>query len=322
MKEITVTPLAVQTASDLMAEDLPPIRMVVGDVLPAGLILLAGDPKAGKSLVCQCLALSISTGSPAWGALHVDIGDVLYLALEGGKHSFRQRLAKMLGGAPAPDRLDIAYSSAQLGGKLERQLETWLHAADEPRLIVVDTYTAVAPEIRGVNRHREEYHTLAGLADLSTRWPDCLFIVVHHTRKSDGSDDVMQRISGSQGMTAVTDGNAVLARQVAARQCVLSVRPRNAEESEIVLERDPDTLRWQVVGSDERRQLSGPRQQVLAWLDANPDGGPPKVIASSIGLDHDGVRQLLVQMHSGRQVHKPRRGWYQALGKDPDASVE
>lgn len=80
-------------------------------------------------------------------------------------------------------------------------------AHPDARLVVIDTYASVAPETRGVNRHQEDYNALAGLADVARRFPDVLFVLIHHTRKSEG-EDVMQRISGSNGMTGATDGNA------------------------------------------------------------------------------------------------------------------
>ena len=83
-------------ACDLLAEELAPIRMIVEPYIPAGLFLVAGDPKAGKTLLMQDLALSITRGEPAWGGLHVDQGSALYLANEGGQRSFRDRLVKML----------------------------------------------------------------------------------------------------------------------------------------------------------------------------------------------------------------------------------
>lgn len=307
----TVPSLDTMRANDLVAQDMPPIRMVVGDYIPAGLLLLAGDPKAGKSLLMQDLALSIARGELAWGCLPVDQGDVLYLANEGGLRSFRERLLRMLegDGAAAPTRFRIATSSEPLGERLEIQLEWWLGQAEDPRLVVIDTYSSVAPDTRGVNRHQEDYNALSGLADLASRYPDTLVAVIHHTRKAE-SDDVMHRISGSQGMTAATDGNAVLTRHTAARQCVLSIRPRNAEESDLILERNAETLRWSVIGDDERSQLSQGRQRILEWLECNPAGGSPKDIAEGLGMGHDNVRQYLSQMEGARQVTRPRRGWY------------
>lgn len=313
--------LTTTSARQLVAKKLPPIRMIVGDLIPAGLVLVAGDPKAGKTLLLQDLALSVSAGQPAWGSCHVDKGDVLYLANEGGERSFRDRVVKMLDldidAVEADDddvlqlvsdRLAIAETNEPLGERLEVQLEWWLADVQDPRLVVIDTYSSVAPETRGVNRHQEDYNALAGLADLATRWPNTLFVVIHHTRKAEG-DDVMHRISGSNGMGAATDGMAVLSRHTAARQCILSIRPRNAEESELVLERG-ENLRWHIVGEDERAQLSGGRQRILQWLDSHPDGGSPKLIAADLSLDYDTTRQLLVQMTAGRQVRKPRRGHY------------
>lgn len=313
----TVPSLDTMRADDLVAQDMPPIRMVVGDYIPAGLLLLAGDPKAGKSLLMQDLALSIARGEPAWGCLPVDEGDVLYLANEGGLRSFRERLLRMIEGdcSAAPTRFRIATSSEPLGDRLEIQLEWWLSQANDPRLVVIDTYSSVAPDTRGVNRHQEDYNALSGLADLASRYPDTLVAVVHHTRKAE-SEDVMHRISGSQGMTAATDGNAVLSRHTAARQCVLSIRPRNAEESDLVIERSPETLRWRIVGDDERSQLSEGRQRILEWLEAHPAGGSPKDIAEGLSMTHDNVRQFLTQMKAARQVSSLRRGHYVA-GSQP-----
>lgn len=296
-----------------MAEDLPPIRMVVGEVIPAGLLLLAGDPKTGKSLLLQDLALSVAVGSPAWGSLPVEEGDVLYLAREGGKHSFRDRLAKMLGAAPAPERFHIAYESQALRSGLEDQLAEWLAAQAAPRLVVIDTYAAVSPVLRGVSLVTEEYKALAGLASLAQDYPDALIVVVHHTRKADG-EDVMHRISGSNGMTAATDGNAVLARHPAASRCTLHIRPRNAEESDLVLERRAD-LRWTVVGDDERAQLGSTRQRVLAF--AEQVGGSFSAADVAEGLqdiDPANVRQTLKKMADAHQLVRTERGRYSSTG--------
>lgn len=311
MKLITPIPKLVTIGADELLEmDLPPVRMVVGDVIPAGLVLLAGDPKVGKSLLVQHLAISVALGEPAWGCFSIEEGDVLYFANEGGKRSFRQRLEKMTGSRKGLARLRVTETKESLGERLEAQIEDWLlNEANEPRLVIIDTYASVAPEGRGVNRHQDDYNSLAGLADLAARYQDTLFIVVHHTRKAEG-DDVMHKISGSQGMTAATDGNIVMVRHTAARQAILSIRPRNAEEAELVMERDPLTLRWALVGDDERAQLSGGRQAILGWLDRHPKGGGPKAIAAATGIEYDSVRQYLLQMKGARQVITTSRGCY------------
>lgn len=301
-------------ADDLVAKEMPPISMVVGNVIPAGLFLLAGDPKAGKSLLLQDLSLSVATGTHAWGTFEVPTGDVLYIANEGGERSFRDRVVKMLNGRAAPSRLRIGETREPLGGRLEVQLKTWLSRAKEPRLVVIDTYTSVAPDTRGVNRHQEDYNALAGLASVANAHPDLLLVVVHHTNKSEQTD-VMHRISGSQGMTAVTDGNAVLSRHTASNRCVLSIRPRNAPEADLLLERHPVRLTWSVVADNERGMLSGSRQDVLSWVEEH-ETATAKTVAAALGMNEDAARQVLGRMADDGQILRLKRGTYAPLSRE------
>lgn len=311
--------LTTESAADLLGRDLPPVKMVVGDIIPAGLLLLAGDPKAGKTLLLQHLALSIARGAPAWGCYPVEKGSVLYLAREGGDRSFRQRIEQMLDGDDAPTNLHIAYNSEPLGERLEFQLDTWLLTHPDARLVVIDTYASVAPETRGVNRHQEDYNALAGLADVARRFPDVLFVLIHHTRKSEG-DDVMQRISGSNGMTGATDGNAVLLRHTAARRCVLNIRPRNAGETEVVLERD-ETLCWYVVGDDELAQLSDGRRSIIRHLEDATAPVTPQELARALDLTEANSRKYLSEMARAGQVVKVARGKYQLAARGEEDSA-
>jgi hypothetical protein len=299
-------------ADDLVAKELPPIPMVVGDIIPAGLLLLAGDPKAGKSLLLQHLAVSVASGGQAWGTYDIQQGDVLYVSNEGGERSFRDRLVKMLEGEPAPSRLRITETREPLGGRLEAQLDAWMAEVLEPRLIVLDTYSSVAPITRGINRHQEDYNALAGLAGLLTQHPDTLMVVIHHTNKSEQTD-VMHRISGSQGMTAATDGNAVLARHTASNRCTLSIRPRNAAESDLILERHAENLKWIVVSENERDLLSDTRQRVLQWLDACGTSATAKQIGEALGLSPEAARQALARMSKDGQLCKEGRGLYKSI---------
>ena len=326
----------VVSARSLVGTNLPPIQMVVGSNIPAGLLLLAGDPKAGKTLLVQDLALSIAGGEPAWGGLPVPEGDVLYIANEGGMSSFRDRLVKMLDVdevvlgkqgtkrrtalAEVPERMAICSTELTLGGNLESNLEAWVQQAADPRLIVIDTLTSVSPATSGANRHQEDYSVLRGLADLAARCPGLLIVVIHHTRKAE-SEDVMHKITGSQGLAAATDGNAVLTRGTASNQCKLHVRPRNAEESEIVLERGAN-LRWTVAGGGERALLSAQRQSVLEWLEANPGGHRAKEIAAALGMTDTAARKLLSEMAEAGQIRRCSRGIYELLNAATEDDTE
>src|SRR5918997_2559398 len=84
------------TAAELMAEELPPVRWVVPDILPEGVTFLAGRPKLGKSWMVLGLGVAVATGGVALGTKRVERGEVLYLSLEDPKRRIHNRLRKPL----------------------------------------------------------------------------------------------------------------------------------------------------------------------------------------------------------------------------------
>lgn len=62
----------------LMDKRLPPTKFCVDTLLPQGLCILGGSPKAGKSWLVLDLCVHVAQGTPLWG-LDVTRGEVLYL---------------------------------------------------------------------------------------------------------------------------------------------------------------------------------------------------------------------------------------------------
>src|SRR5262245_55147261 len=79
------------SAEQLLELDIPPYKWVVSDLVPEGLIVLAGRPKMGKSFLVLDIAYAVSTGGKALGVFQVSPGQVLYLALEDGLRRLQQR---------------------------------------------------------------------------------------------------------------------------------------------------------------------------------------------------------------------------------------
>jgi hypothetical protein len=68
------------TAAELMAEELPPVRWVVANILREGVTFLAGRPKLDKSWMILGLGVAVATGGVALGTKRVEQGEVLYLS--------------------------------------------------------------------------------------------------------------------------------------------------------------------------------------------------------------------------------------------------
>jgi hypothetical protein len=97
----------VLSARELARQELPPIRYVVRGLVPEGLTLLAGDPKAGKSWAVLGMGLAVATGEHAFGYFGTERGDVLYFALEDSPQRLQERVDTLLKGWVAPDNLRL-----------------------------------------------------------------------------------------------------------------------------------------------------------------------------------------------------------------------
>src|SRR5262249_34588789 len=151
----------------------------------------------------------------ALGKIPVEAGDVLYLALEDTKRRLKARLEKMLGRQQStpPDRLSLSCLwPRQDDGGLEA-VERWLtkHRGGA-RLVDVDTWPKFRPRPRGRNgdRYAEDYQDAADLKGLLDRHAVAGLALVH-CRKL-GSEDPLEEVSGTLGLTGAADTTLVLRR--------------------------------------------------------------------------------------------------------------
>ena len=196
------------TAAELLDLELPPIRWSVTGLLPEGVTLLAGKPKLGKSWMALGIAIAISTGGVALGTRPVEMGEVLYMALEDNHRRLRKRLEKLLTGE-TPERLHIATEWPRMDEGGAEALERWLEAHPDARLVVVDILKRVRPRT-SPNRsvYEADYEALEAMQRLAAEY-EVSILVVHHLRKL-GAADPLDEISGSTGLSGGADGVLVL----------------------------------------------------------------------------------------------------------------
>ena len=108
----TIKKLQVYHAADLYGKTIERPPTIVQGMIPAGLTVLAGAPKRGKSWLSLMLALCVAGGEPFLGAQTTQ-GDVLYLDLESKQYRVQDRLRKLIVGR-APESLYITHESDRL----------------------------------------------------------------------------------------------------------------------------------------------------------------------------------------------------------------
>lgn len=198
-------PLDVYSASTLYGARLERTPMFVPDMLPAGLTVLAGAPKRGKSWLALNLGIAVASGGEFLDR-RARQADVLYLDLESRQYRVQDRLSKILVGA-APERLYITHDAAPLGNGLYDQIGEWVDAGHPSPLIIIDTLGRInggGKRNKGENAYEADTRVFGELQ----KWAfdrRCAVMVVHHLRKVKDGDDWFDRISGSAGLTGVAD---------------------------------------------------------------------------------------------------------------------
>lgn len=219
-------------AETLLSTPLPPVRWLIPDLLPAGLSLLAGASKAGKSWLCLWMCLQLAKGGEVWNRT-VPPQTVLYLCLEDTFARIQARLFRLTEDA-VPERLYFQTGSETIGNGLEVQIEKFLAAHQETALVVIDTLQKVRSVEPMNGSYASDYQDMSALKALADRHRIGI-LLVHHLRKQ-GAADPFHQISGSNGLMGAADTIWLLQRQRMSSTAKLLVTGRDMDSRTLHLQ--------------------------------------------------------------------------------------
>lgn len=236
-------------APSLMAKEFEPLNFAVEGILPAGLTIFAGSPKAGKSWGALDICLAVASGGRALSELSVTQGSALYLAREDSYRRLQDRISRLLGGtvSDAPSKLELLPAEHDWTGGEQglANMTEWAEEVGDPMLVIADTLAKVEPDMgegaRGSNAYGGNYEMMARYKE----WADahnCAVVMIHHDRKQGSSksgdsesDDPFTRISGTRGLTGAADTLWFLESQRGTQEGTLHVTGRDVVEQSLEL---------------------------------------------------------------------------------------
>ncbi len=293
------------TLQELLDRQLPPIQWAIPDILPEGLMLLAGKPKLGKSWLALSVALAVAAGGVALGTYPVTQGEVLYLALEDNERRLQARAQQLLASmttVPNTIAFELRWPRLDQGGLLH--LEEYLKAHPHVRLVVIDTWARVSPKAqhRQRSQYEDEYEALTPLKYLADTYRVSI-LAIHHLRKMRG-DDVLDEITGSIGLTGAVDGALILKRERGQHEASLFVTGRDIEhEQQLALRFDAQTALWTLVGNAEEVRRTKERQDILDLLSEQfPEGMSPRQVAEALDKNYHTTRCLLRKLEAAGEI--------------------
>jgi len=296
-------------ADQLMAAHFPPPRWAVPGLIPEGLSILAGAPKAGKSWLSLNLALGVAAGTRVLGEIDVDPGPVLYLALEDTPRRLQNRMGKILGDQPAPPDLTLLTEFPTLPAGGADAIHGWLTQHPTARLVVIDVFAKLRGATpHGMNPYDADYAAM-GRAKRLADHHGVAVVLVHHLRKM-GADDFTAELSGTNGVAGAADTIMALKRPRGEADGVLHITGRDVDEAERALRFDPAHGSWSLLGGPAVDHTVGAtRATVLAYVRANP-GVTPKDISDGTGEDRERIRRTCTRMADDGQLRRTAHGHY------------
>jgi hypothetical protein len=294
----------VMTATELQRMKFPPIKYVVPGYIPEGVTLLAGKPKTGKSWMALDSALAVACGGIAFGSITCAEGDVLYCALEDNNRRLQRRMNMLLPGELEwPARLTLARSWRRLDAGGLDDIHEWAADIAEPRLVILDTFACVRPlRTAKDNGYDSDYDAVSPLQVMAGEM-GLGVVVVHHRRKLE-SDDPLDSVSGTTGLTGAADTVLVLNRD--SQGVTLYGRGRDIDDIETAVEFDKTTGRWSILGPASEVRRSDERTRVIEALGR----GAMKVadLVAATGTSRNNLDQLLFKMAGKGEIVRPKRG--------------
>jgi len=199
----------VLSASEYVDTPRPQLSWLIPSYVPVpGLVLLIGEPKAGKSFLGLQVAMHVSRGLPFLGQ-PVAASPVLYFQFDTSETVWRQRLDQLrAGGLVLPSQLFFPHPDDQptrmniLSTEGHRFISETV-AACNPKLVVVD----VLRECH--NADEQDSTAMKSIGDaLMTLFQGRTILLIHHTHKlyeSYGTPSPANAARGSSYITGKAD---------------------------------------------------------------------------------------------------------------------
>lgn len=291
------------SAADLQVMHFEPVQYIIENMIPQGLTLLAGKPKAGKSWLALDISSAVAEGGSVLTNEAAVQGDVLYAALEDTARRMQSRLTLQREGKAWPKGLTFWHEMKPLDQGGEVELRNWIAAHPNAKLIIIDVLNRVRPmKSKGEDSYAYDMRSLSPLKAIADDF-NIAVIVIHHTRKMEALDP-FDTVSGTLGLTGTADtilifgpsGSGVL---------TLSGQGRDIEHFTHAVEFD-DNRRLYITDAEPTEGRSGTRLQIMGAMNFGADDAT--TIAKHTSLPYERVRSQLRRMLKDGEVVQPTRG--------------
>jgi len=299
------------TCGELLDTEFPPPQWIVTDLLVSGLTIIAGAPKLGKSWLALALGAAVGIGGAVLGRYHVEKRGAVYLALEDTPRRLKDRLEKI--GAFHDARLKL-FTRWHNGTEGYADLDAFLEEHTDVKLVLIDTLAGFRGASQGEDRYSEDFRVASSIKAIADKH-DCAIVLIHHVRKM-AADDIMDMVSGTNGLNGAADSTWILTRTRGEADASLFITGRDVEERTLALRFDGACGSWTVLGDAAEYVQSRERREVLEVVPFEPEARKTKDIVACLEKKPAAISRLIEKLEAEGLVFSPAYGqWSRRGGK-------
>lgn len=278
-----------ESAFSLTERDLPkPVRLC-DPWATEGVNIIAGRPKLGKTTLERQKMAAAATGSEFLDSKFNSPVKCAFLSLEEGELLCRDKFlrAGFNESALTGIQLHFAWERGEVGCDL---LDRYLTENGDIRFVVIDSLSRFRsiPDVR-TPQFMADYEAINRLHEVSKKHHGVVIDVIHHTKKVK-SDDPIDDVSGSYGLTAAADTVMVMRHHADGAQLFVASRLWERDDSQFLLMRGKNQT-WTFAGID----MGLTDQQATAFdiIKAEPFGIGGKELGDKLGITQPSAFSLI-----------------------------
>ena len=299
---------SVMTAAELMSLEIPEVKWVIPKLLPAGLALLAGPPKVGKSYLQLKLGKDIINGG----------GKVFYYAGEDSHYLLRTRLNQLGMG----ECKDFFFHCGREGlfakpNEFYDSIANMLKAVQLDAIFLDNMELVLPPKPRGSDDYAYYYQQLPQWAALASKH-NCAIVMTHHTRK-ETTDNPFDAILGSQAIMGTSDTVMVMKKAKRDQEYDLHVTGKYVPDETFNLVRNGVEFEIEGLAKDAQLRMNPTQNEIYQFIAANPDCHQ-KTIVNALTLDKGNVSRDIGKLITAEYISGDAvRGYVvRRYGDNPD----
>lgn len=289
-------PKLVWSVADLLTTKFPDPKWAIRELLPAGLVVLAGRPKLGKSWLSLQMAVAVGTGGVVLNR-KVDVGKVLYLALEDNPRRLQDRLSKQQ--ATKAATVDFHFEWPALVEKRgdARGTDLIMKAIDTNgyNLVIIDTISRALGHADQLDQ-ADMNVAFGKLQRMAIERDICLLLVDHHRKSAGGVGDVIDDVMGATSKVGVADAAIGIYRERGQSNATLKVSGRDVDDQELAIQFDRDLFCWQLLGNAAGVKADTIQADILDTIEELGGSATMARLAKALGKDRSNLRKELVEL--------------------------